>query len=69
VGVNLKGTNGNFFYVESGSRLNLKTIATALFGKKENPVDIPEFLVRALEIHDGMIISFSLTEQSFIYKT
>ena len=67
VGVNVGGTGGNFLYVESGSRLNLKTIATALFGSKTSPVNIPNFLVRALEIHDGMIISFATKAEKFEY--
>ena len=67
VGVNVGGVGGNFLYVESGSRLNLKTIATALFGSKSSPVNIPNFLVRALEIHDGMIISFATKPETFEY--
>jgi hypothetical protein len=71
VGLGVTDPSNNFFYVESGSRLNIQTIVTSLFGSQQSVgAKVPAILVRALEIQEGMVISFlaSLTPVTLDFK-
>jgi hypothetical protein len=71
VGLGATEPSNNFFYVESGTRLNLQTIVTSLFGSKESAgAKVPAILIQALEIQEGMVISFlaSLTPVTLNFK-
>jgi hypothetical protein len=68
-GINVQKPLESFLYFKSESHWNMQTVVSALFGRQSNGPKVPDFLVKMLDIHDGLTISFSPKRQTISFKT
>lgn len=68
-GINVQNPRESFLYLKSESHWNMQTIVSSMFGAESSGPKVPDFLVSMLDIHDGLILSFSPKKQTIDFKT